>query len=190
MDRVWAGGSSREVYADFNALTLRIVTDALFGFQTSSPDSRAVTGKPKAQTLEETKRTSNAIDSSTCSLPDNASLRTSFTVQIVVVKDLYWCHGKHAGDSLGNEATADILSSELAGDDLSAEAVRVAMDYFAGRAATGFAIPEWLPTPDNVQYNRAVGQLDDIVYSIIRQRRATGGAGEGRQVLFHQHSLC
>lgn len=46
--RTWAAGGEREVYADFNALTLRIVTDALFGSETSSPDSRAVTGAPAA----------------------------------------------------------------------------------------------------------------------------------------------
>lgn len=51
-------------------------------------------------------------------------------------------------------------------------AVRIAMEYFAGRAATGFAVPEWLPTPDNIQYNEAVSHLDGIVYRIIAQRRA------------------
>ena len=48
------------------------------------------------------------------------------------------------------------------------------MEYFAGRAATGFAIPEWLPIPDNVQYNRAVSDLEGIVYNIITQRRSHG----------------
>lgn len=55
------------------------------------------------------------------------------------------------------------------------------MEYFAGRAATGFVIPEWLPIPDNVQYNRAVSDLEGIVYNIITQRRranATGNAPE------------
>jgi len=47
------------------------------------------------------------------------------------------------------------------------------MEYFAGRAATGFAIPEWLPLPDNLAYNRAVAELDEIVYRIIAKRRAS-----------------
>ena len=59
------------------------------------------------------------------------------------------------------------------------------MDYFASRAATGFAIPEWLPTPDNLQYNEAVSQLDEVVYRIIAQRKAqlaNAGASESRKV--------
>ncbi len=44
------------------------------------------------------------------------------------------------------------------------------MEYFAGRAATGFAIPEWLPLPDNLAYNKAVAELDEIVYRIITER--------------------
>ena len=59
------------------------------------------------------------------------------------------------------------------------------MDYFASRAATGFAIPEWLPTPDNLQYNEAVSQLDEVVYCIIAQRKAQlakAGASESRKV--------
>lgn len=56
------------------------------------------------------------------------------------------------------------------------------MEYFAGRAATGFAIPEWLPIPDNVQYNKAVSDLEAIVYSIIRKRRALADRQDTAQV--------
>ena len=44
---------TREVYADFNKLTLQITTDALFGFTPSAPEARTVTGK---QTFTQTKR--------------------------------------------------------------------------------------------------------------------------------------
>ena len=64
---------------------------------------------------------------------------------------------------------------------LHADAVKVAMNYFASRAATGFAIPEWLPTPDNGKYNDAVSRLDTIVYGIIRDRKRSGGR-QGTQV--------
>lgn len=64
-----------------------------------------------------------------------------------------------------------------------AAAVRVAMEFFAGRAATGFAIPEWLPIPDNVQYNRAVSDLETIVYNIIAKRRAHRDDQEAPKVL-------
>ena len=53
-----------------------------------------------------------------------------------------------------------------------AGAIQKAFEYFAGRAALGFIIPEWLPTPDNQQYSEAVRQLDSVVYSIIDSRRA------------------
>lgn len=53
----------------------------------------------------------------------------------------------------------------------AAEAVRVAFEYFSQRAALGFAIPEWLPTPNNLQYHAAVSQLDSAVYGIIEDRK-------------------
>jgi len=40
----WRGERAREVYSDFNGLTLQITTDALFGFHASTPDSQNVTG--------------------------------------------------------------------------------------------------------------------------------------------------
>lgn len=52
-----------------------------------------------------------------------------------------------------------------------ADAVRVAFEFFSQRAALGFAIPEWLPTPDNLQYHSAVARLDTAVYSIITDRQ-------------------
>ena len=51
------------------------------------------------------------------------------------------------------------------------DAVRVAFEFFSQRAALGFAIPEWLPTPDNVQYHSAVAKLDSAVYDIIADRQ-------------------
>ena len=53
----------------------------------------------------------------------------------------------------------------------TADAVRVAFEFFSQRAALGFAIPEWLPTPDNIQYHSAVSRLDSAVYGIIADRR-------------------
>ena len=55
---------------------------------------------------------------------------------------------------------------------MHAGAIQRAFEYFAGRAALGFIIPEWLPTPDNLQYREAVQQLDSAVYSIIDTRSA------------------
>ena len=52
-----------------------------------------------------------------------------------------------------------------------ADAVRVAFEFFSQRAALGFAIPEWLPTPNNMQYHSAVSRLDSAVYGIIADRQ-------------------
>lgn len=54
---------------------------------------------------------------------------------------------------------------------ITAEAVRVAFEFSSQRAALGFAIPEWLPTPNNLQYHAAVSQLDSAVYGIIEDRK-------------------
>eukprot|EP00884_Botryococcus_braunii_P020753 jgi/Botrbrau1/7361/Bobra.0316s0009.2 len=94
-EEVWSSGGERDVYRDFNTLTLRVVMDALFGSDLPPSTSEEVTG-----------------------------------------------------------------------------AIQRAFEYFAGRAATGFVVPEWLPTPDNLQYSVAVSRLDRVVYRLITQRRA------------------
>jgi hypothetical protein len=33
------------------------------------------------------------------------------------------------------------------------------------------AVPEWVPTPDNLQYLAAIRTLDRVVYSLISERR-------------------
>lgn len=37
-----------------------------------------------------------------------------------------------------------------------------------------YFLPDWLPTPNNLHFRRAVRRLDDIIYRIIRQRRVSG----------------
>ena len=69
---------------------------------------------------------------------------------------------------------------------MHAGAIQRAFEYFAGRAALGFIIPEWLPTLGNLQYQEAVQQLDSVVYSIIDSRSAklaTAPATGPRQVV-------
>lgn len=66
-----------------------------------------------------------------------------------------------------------------------AGAIKVAFDFFSRRAALGFVVPEWLPTPENLQYLAAVAQLDDAMYSIIadRQRRLSEPQSQGKQAM-------
>ena len=44
LDRCWRGGGRHNVYADFNALTLQITTDALFGESIPAEQAAEVTG--------------------------------------------------------------------------------------------------------------------------------------------------
>ena len=60
-----------------------------------------------------------------------------------------------------------------------AGAIAEALEYFAGRAATGFVVPEWLSTPGNARYHAAVAQLNDAVYGIIDARAQELAAGRG-----------
>lgn len=54
----------------------------------------------------------------------------------------------------------------------STGAIRTAFQFFSDRAATGFAVPEWLPTPANTAYSAAVRRLDAAVYGVIDRRAA------------------
>jgi len=71
-------------------------------------------------------------------------------------------------------------------------AVERAFAFFANRGAAAMVVPEWVPTPDNLEFGAAVGELDDLVYGIIGRRRdalrsaaaeaaaAAGGTGGGQ----------
>ncbi|KAK9829411.1 hypothetical protein WJX72_005691 [[Myrmecia] bisecta] len=90
----WLQSRQRDIYADFNALTLQITTDALFGADLPPRQALEVTG-----------------------------------------------------------------------------AIETAFRFFASRTGNVLALPEWVPTPDNLQYSAAVARLDAAVYKIIANRR-------------------
>jgi cytochrome P450 len=71
--------------------------------------------------------------------------------------------------------TRALLDAEVAEhhDEVSG-AMDVAMVDFSLRFESFWRPPPWVPTPHNLRFRRAVGQLDAIVARIIRQRRATG----------------
>jgi cytochrome P450 len=79
-----------------------------------------------------------------------------------------------------NSMTFDIAVNALFGAEVATSAqgktltdsIREAFGHFTRRAATGFVVPEWLPTPDNLQYNGAVHRLDRYIFSLIASRRA------------------
>ncbi len=67
--------------------------------------------------------------------------------------------------------------------NLCAGAIQTAFEFFAGRASTGFIIPEWFPTPDNFLYHEAVASLDSAVYGIIDSRQGElAGSAQSPQV--------
>ena len=45
MQTRWRPGAQRDIYADFNALTLDVTTRALFGSNLQASDSRQITGE-------------------------------------------------------------------------------------------------------------------------------------------------
>eukprot|EP00850_Spirogloea_muscicola_P005228 SM000023S07684 [mRNA] locus=s23:873359:877755:- [translate_table: standard] len=74
-----------------------------------------------------------------------------------------------------NKLTLEVVLTALfgGGEDMEdvGPAVTTAFDFFARRATSMIIVPEWIPTPDNMQYNAAVSQLDRLVYDLIERRR-------------------
>jgi cytochrome P450 len=76
--------------------------------------------------------------------------------------------------------TFDITVDALFGAEVATSAqgkaltdsIHEAFGHFTRRAANGFIVPEWLPTPENLQFNGAVRRLDRYILSLIASRRA------------------
>ncbi len=75
--------------------------------------------------------------------------------------------------------TLDNVSRTLFGADVAqhgttvADALTVVMDTFLERLEMLVPPPTWLPTPGNLRLRRAVRDLDEVVYAIIKERRAS-----------------
>lgn len=73
--------------------------------------------------------------------------------------------------------TLRVASQALFGTDLGAEAgavddaFTVVLAWAKDRLTQTLFLPRWLPTPQNVRGNRAIGTLDRIVYGVIERRR-------------------
>ena len=61
-----------------------------------------------------------------------------------------------------------------AADEL-AQATLVVLDHIVGRARTFGIVPQWLPTPANLRYRKALAVLEDAVNATIAQRRREPG---------------
>ena len=83
--------------------------------------------------------------------------------------------------------TMEIVAKVLFGEEFSSDAEQAceAFGLFFKQYDERFGlylIPEWLPTPENLRYGRAIEHLDEIVLSIIRRKRANDN-GQSPDVL-------
>ena len=81
--------------------------------------------------------------------------------------------------------TLAIVARALFGFDIDGEGARrvraaleVGLHHFNHQGRTFYLIPEWLPTPENLRFEKAARTLDEVVYEIIRQHRAQGTPSE------------
>ena len=64
--------------------------------------------------------------------------------------------------------SADIAAGKTAVIESALEAILV---HFSNQLNTFFLLPEWMPTPDNIQFWQKLQQMDEVIYDIIQQRR-------------------
>ena len=70
-----------------------------------------------------------------------------------------------------------LFSIEIGSEaDKLARATLVVLDHIVGRARTFGMVPQWLPTPGNLRYRKALAVLEDAVNATIAQRRRDPGA--------------
>ncbi len=68
-----------------------------------------------------------------------------------------------------------LFDAEVVSDaDAVGEALTTAMEVAMAQLGSLLPMPPVIPTPNNLRYRRAVARLDDVVYRIIRERRAEG----------------
>lgn len=69
-----------------------------------------------------------------------------------------------------------LFDAEVSSDaDAVGEAITTAMKVAMMQLQSFVPVPPFVPTPNNLRYRRAVGQLDEVIYRIIDERRAAGG---------------
>lgn len=69
-------------------------------------------------------------------------------------------------------AAKTLFNAEVGGDAHAiAQAMEVMQQNFLERFNSLLPLPLWIPTPANLRAKRAVRQLDDVMFRIIRQRR-------------------
>ncbi len=75
------------------------------------------------------------------------------------------------------DLTMKIVARVLFGDDIASEtarlgdALRVFFEQFDERFGF-YLLPQWLPTPGNLRYRKALGELNAMIVKLIRRRQA------------------
>lgn len=86
------------------------------------------------------------------------------------------------GDEMGL-LTIAVVTDALFGNDLGQQAVRVreawprVMDHLVARMLNPFRLPDRLPIPHHLEYQRSLGLLNETVYSLITHHRLSGQDG-------------
>ncbi len=66
-----------------------------------------------------------------------------------------------------------LFDAEVVGDaDAVGDALTTAMEVAMGQLGSMVPVPPMIPTPKNLRYRRAVARLDEVIYRIVRERRA------------------
>lgn len=81
--------------------------------------------------------------------------------------------------------TMEIVVRTLFGGDVEEkdaravhDAFNIAIEQIAFRFKRPIKIPNWIPVPGNIKFNRAVRELDRLMYGFIRARRASTERGD------------
>jgi cytochrome P450 len=102
-----------------------------------------------------------------------ADIMTDFTVKMLE----NWTPNKVIDvDQEMMRLTLNIVGKSLFDADVSSDSQRfgyaiTVLQHTSGRPSK---LPKWIPTPRRYRENKAVTDLDDIMYRIIRERRASG----------------
>jgi cytochrome P450 len=72
-----------------------------------------------------------------------------------------------------------LFSAEVGEDaEIIERAMQVILPHTFGRLGRVLNWPDWLPTPQNRRFRRALGSIDDVVYRIIDQHRLAQKTGQ------------
>jgi cytochrome P450 len=86
------------------------------------------------------------------------------------------------GDEMGL-LTIAVVTDALFGNDLGQQAARVreawprVMDHLVGRMLNPFRLPDRLPIPHHLEYQKSLGLLNETVYRLIANYRLSGQEG-------------